>query len=367
MPTRGAKKAKLDPVSAKVKEVLDALQREDCEVGGPPTWLEGLVAAFPLAMGLEAAKDERHAYQEKLGNMVLEILQVTKAKFEESHKAARDEHAAAEAVKSSKEAAVTEAENSLADQQKAESEAHEAYKSSSAAVTEAQKNLKEATSVVESFDSIQLEKAKDRAEYGSALETEFQSLKAGTVEASTTEKKASFSTVKTVLQKAGVDKALILAAEPALIKATDARGVFDNTVVEQVETALKAQVDSLTEEVNNGDTIKASKVAEKEAAQAALTAAEATKDENLNKASEAEAKTKELKANLKDAKESLKEQEKVVRDVDVKAFYQESHAENFRDAVLAFEFLRDRVSAIPEVEAAKVAAMETDEVNAVVA
>lgn len=179
---RAGKRGKLDPASAKVKEVLDALQREDCDVGGTPDYLQGLVAAFPLAMGFEAPKDDRHAYQEKVGKMVLEILQANETKFQESHKAAKDELAEAQAVKSSKEAAVTDTETALADQQKAESEAHEAHKSSKTAVTEAKKKLEEATSEVDNFDEDLLAKAKDRAEYGSALETEFASLKAGTVE-----------------------------------------------------------------------------------------------------------------------------------------------------------------------------------------
>merc|ERR1719235_2763926 len=133
-------------------------------------------------MGLDAAKDERHAYQERVGGMVLEILKANKDKFEKSHQAAKDEHAAAEALKSSKEAAVTQAEAALADQQKAESEARDARTHSSEAVSEAKKKLGEATSEVDTFDDTLIAKGKDRAEFGSALETEFASLKAGTVE-----------------------------------------------------------------------------------------------------------------------------------------------------------------------------------------
>lgn len=364
---RAGKRGKLDPASAKVKEVLDALQREDCDVGGTPDYLQGLVAAFPLAMGFEAPKDDRHAYQEKVGKMVLEILQANETKFQESHKAAKDELAEAQAVKSSKEAAVTDTETALADQQKAESEAHEAHKSSKTAVTEAKKKLEEATSEVDNFDEDLLAKAKDRAEYGSALETEFASLKAGTVE-DAKDRKTFMSTVKSVLQKIGVEKAMILSAEPALAKApADTRGTFDVTVVEQVENALRAKVDSLQEDLDNGEKVKASKVVEKEAAEAALTAAEAKVVEKQSMASDADAKTKELKTALKDAKESLKEQEKIVKDLDVKAFYQECHVGNFHDAIEAWQFLHDRESAVLEEEAAKVSAMETDEVVATAA
>merc|ERR1719217_818234 len=146
-------------------------------------------------------------------------------------------------------------------------------------------------------------KAKERAEFGSALETEFASLKNGTVE-DTKEKKSLLSTVNAVLDRLGVDKALISAAAPALTKAPAGRGGFDNTVVEQVEAALKGKVDSLAEDLNNGETTKASKMA-----------AQASAQEELK---EAEAQTKQSKAALKQAKDSLKEQEKVVADLDIK-------------------------------------------------
>jgi len=368
-PARAGKKAKLDPVSAKVKEVLDALERDDCEVS-PPTFREGLIAAFPLAMGVGCAKDERHSYQEKLGNVVLEIFQTTKAKFEETHKAAKEEHAAADAVKSSKEGTVAAAEATLEEHKKAESDARDTHLSSSDAVTDARKKLEAASSEVETFDATQLQKAKERAEFGSALETEFATLKDGTVE-DAKEKKALFSTLSKVMEKIGVDKALISAALPALSKAASARGSFDVTVVEQVETALRARVDSLQEELNNGETVKAGKVAEQAVAQEVLNAAEVKLTEDQSKETEAEAQTKESKNALKQAKDDLKEQEKIVADLDIKAYYQESHLCNFQDAIAALEVLRDRESTVPEAEAEKVLATEAaitmDEINVVAA
>jgi len=364
---RAGKKAKLDPVSAKVKEVMDAFQRDDCEVAGMPEFMEGLVAAFPLAMGFGAAKDERHEYQEKVGNIVLQFLQTTEAKFQESHKAAKAEHSSAEALKSTKETEVTSAETALEEHKKVESEARDNKVSSSTSVKEGKKTLEAATFEVENFDATQLAKAKDRAEYGSALETEFASLKNGTVE-DAKEKKSLLSTVNAVLDKLGVDKALISAASPALTKAPSGRGPFDNTVVEQVENALKSKVDSLQEDLNNGETTKASKMAAQAAAQEELKAAEAKLSEDESKVSEAEAQTKESKNALKQAKDSLKEQEKIVADLDIKAFYQQTHLENFREAIVAFEFLRDRESTVPEAEAEaeaeKAVAME-DEANTI--
>lgn len=364
--TRPVKKAKLDPVSAKVKEVLDALERDDCEVGGTPSFREGLIAAFPFAMGLGSAKDERHSFQEKLGSIVLEIFQTTEAKFQESHKAAKDEHAAADAVKSSKQAAVAAAESALEEHKKAESDARDNQLSSSDAVSDAQKKLEAASSEVETFDATQLEKAKKRAEYGSALETEFATLKDGTVEDGK-ERKALLSTLNAVLQKIGVDKALISAASPAFSKVAGARGSFDVTVVEQVEAALRARVDSLAEDLNNGETVKAAKVADQAAAQEALNAAEAKLAEDQSKVSGAEDQTKESKAALKQAKDDLKEQEKLVADLDIKAYCQESHLCNFRDAIAAVQSLRDRESTVPETETEKVLATEAsitmDEIN----
>lgn len=365
--TKAVKRAKLDPVSAKVKDVLDALQRDDCEVHSS-SFREGLIAAFPLAMGLGSAKDERHAYQDKVGSIVLEILQTTEAKFKESHKVAKDEHAAADTVKSSKEAAVTAAEAALEERTKLESDAHDLHLSSADAVTDAQKKLDEATSEVDNFDTVRLEQGKERSEVGSALETELAALKNGTVE-DTKEKKALLSTLNAALHKIGADKSIALAAAPALTKAPSARGPFDTTVVEQVESALQTRVNSLDEQINNGDAIKASKVAAQAAAEEALAAAKAKVAEAQTKASEAETQTKEAKAALKQAKDALKEQEKLVADLDVKAYYQETYFSFFSEAIAALNFLQDRMSTVPETEAEKVAteAVTMDEVNVVVA
>jgi hypothetical protein len=366
--TRGGKKAKLDPVSAKVKEIVDALERDDCEVGGPPSFREGLVAAFPSAMGLGAAKDERHAYQDKVGDIVLEILQTTQAKFQASHKAVEAEFAAAEGVKATKGAELTAAEAALEESTKKESEARDTHLSSVDAVTDAQKKLDEASSEVDSFDANQLEKGKERAEIGSALEAELAALKNGTVE-DAKEKKTLLSTVNAALVKVGVDKALISAAAPALTKAPSSRGPFDTTVVDQVESALKTHADSLQQDLDNGDSVKAMKVAAQTAAKEALTAAETKEAEDKVKVSEAETQTKDSKAALKQAKESLKEQEKLAHDVGIKVFYEETHLANFTDAIKALEFLQGRESTSPEAEPEKV--LEADvtmgEVNAVVA
>jgi len=364
--TRAVKKAKLDPVSAKVKEVLDALQRDDCEVGSVPIFREGLMAGFPLAMGLGAAKDERHSYQEQLGNIVLEILQATASKFQESYEAAKGEHAAAGEVESSKAAAVAAAEAALEEHKKVESEAGDTYSSSLDGAMQGRKTLEKASSEVDNFDATQMTKAKERAEYGSALETEFAALKNGAVE-DAKEKKALLSTVIAVLQKLGVDTGMVSAATPALTKDATVRGSFDITVVQQVEAALKFRVDSLAEELNDGEAVKASKVAAQAAAQEALTAAEAKVAADETKVSEAVAQTKESKIALKQAKDSLKEQEKIVADLDIKAFYQEAHLGSFREAIVALEFLQRRESAAPEPDADKVVALEAMEEAYVVA
>eukprot|EP00746_Dinoflagellata_sp_MGD_P160576 gnl/MRDRNA2_/MRDRNA2_87411_c0_seq1.p1 gnl/MRDRNA2_/MRDRNA2_87411_c0~~gnl/MRDRNA2_/MRDRNA2_87411_c0_seq1.p1 ORF type:complete len:376 (+),score=129.08 gnl/MRDRNA2_/MRDRNA2_87411_c0_seq1:81-1208(+) len=364
--TRGVKKAKLDPVSAKVKEVLDALERDDCEVHSQ-SFREGLIAAFPLAMGLGSAKDERHSYQEKVGSIVLEILQTAEAKYQESYKVARAAHAAAVEVKSAKEAAVTASEAALEESTKLASDARDTHLSSADAVTEAQKKLDEASSEVENFDATQLEKGKERAEVGSALETELKALKEGTVE-DAKEKKSLQSVVNAALNKIGVDKALIQAAPAALSKAVSSRGSFDNTVVEQVEAALQARVNALDEDINNGPAVKESKLASQTAAQEALAAAEAKVAEDQTKSSEADTQVKEAKTALKQAKDALKEQEKAVADLDVKAYYEETYLSNFTEAIAALKFLEDRMSTVPEAETEKVQtsiAMETD--NGVVA
>jgi len=111
-------------------------------------------------------------------------------------------------------------------------------------------------------------------------------------------------------------------------------------------------------------------VAEQTTAQGVLATTEAKMAENHTAVTEAATKTKEFETAVVQAKAILTEQEGVVSDMETKGFIEKCHLESFQEALQAFEFLRERVSTVPEVEAEKMVVMETsitmDEVNLVV-
>lgn len=358
---RAGKRAKLDPVSAKVKEVLDALSREDCELMEPATYREGILAAVPLAIGLGAAKDERHAYQEQVAQIVFETLKATEEKFEKSLAAAKDELSAAQSSQAAKETSLTRAQGALEEQKKMAQEAQDALTVSQEALMQATTNLKEISKAVDNFDIVQQGKEQEHAELSSAFESVFEKLKTGTWE-DAMEKKSVLSQLSLVLKKFDVDQSLRSAAPSAMSKNPADRGDFDNMVVDQIQESLKARVESLAADVSNGETLKSAKVTEQTEAQETLDTSTATVEANKAAVVSAEEKIVELEATLTQAKVDLKEQSKIVGDVDVKTFYEQSHLENFKEALQALEFLRERTSTPPEGEALmeleKVAAMD---------
>jgi len=367
---RAGKRAKLDPVSAKVKEVVDALSREDCELKGPAIWREGILAALPLAIGLDAAKDERHAYQDQVAQIAFEVLKATEEKFEKSLAAAKEELCAAQSSQATKEESLKEAEGALEEQKKMAQEAEVTLTESQEALMQATTKLKEISQAVENFDVIQQGKEQEHAELSSAFETVFEKLKTGTWE-DAMEKKSVLSQLSLVLKKLEVDQGLRSAAPPALSKAPAERGDFDNMVVDQIQESLKTRVESLAADVSNGETLKSAKVTEQTEAEETLGTSQATVEANNAAVVLAKEKIVEIEATLTRAKADLKEQSKIVADVDVKTFYEQSHLECFQESLQALEFLCERISTPPEaaMELEKVAAMDTsvaiDEANLV--
>merc|ERR1712224_552184 len=103
------------------------------------------------------------------------------------------------------------------------------------------------------------------------------------------------------------DESLLSAMGPALTKTPTDRGEFDHMVVTQIEDAMKQHVASLEGELNNGVATKAQKASEKDAMQAVLDAAEATR----------EASKEAVKF---ERKESCSKQEEVLSELNIKVF-----------------------------------------------
>merc|ERR1712224_491277 len=108
------------------------------------------------------------------------------------------------------------------------------------------------------------------------------------------------------------DESLLSAMGPALTKTPTDRGEFDHMVVTQIEDAMKQHVASLEGELNNGVATKAQKVSEKDAMQAVLDAAEATRGASKEAVKSAEGKVAELEAEKLQRKESCSKQEEVL-------------------------------------------------------
>merc|ERR1719281_953067 len=116
---------------------------------------------------------------------------------------------------------------------------------------------------------------------------------------------------------------------------------------------MKQHVASLEGELNNGVATKAQKVSEKDAMQAVLDAAEATREASKEAVKSAEGKVAELEAEKLQRKESCSKQEEVLSELNIKVFTEQCALDFCGETLKTFAFLRDQVAAAPEPEKEK--------------
>lgn len=346
---KAPKKLKLDPVTVKVNEVLDALSKDECEVPGPPSCREGLLAAVPHALGLGAAIDERHVFQTSVARMVGDILNASEVKLQQILKEAKENHEASKTEQVSRDAALEDTQHRLATQHTEVKERKDRLLADIVAEKETKKALEAATSEVTNFDTLQLAKVSHRDELGAVLRENFEALRSGEF-ANPRDEHVHLNKLTAMLKKLNIDKSLENAIPAALAKKPIDRGGFDETVVSQVHDALKENLETLENELGNGEALKKQKESELSAAQASRANAEKERMSSQEAVTAAEETCSELQAEVKRAQHSTEEQKEAVSDLEIRVFIENVKLESLQSAIQAFAFLRDRVADTPAPE-----------------
>jgi len=302
---KAAKKPKLDPITEKIEQVLDALRMQECEVPEPRTCLDSFLGAVPYALGHGAASNERHEYQTSVANMVGEILSATEVSWQQRVKQAKDNHEAAKNEEASQDAILEVVQSRFSGQRTKVEEVKNQVQADIKAETDAKKVLAQATWEVNNFDSMQSAKAAQRDEITEVLQNDFEKLKVAEY-ASSQDERVHLKKLMKILADLSPDKSLLSALPDALKKKPNDRGTFDNMVVSQAHDSLKAKLEVLEGELGKGEALKAEKQSEMQSAQAALAAAQETRAASEETLKEAEQKCSELEADENSMTESLK-------------------------------------------------------------
>mmetsp|Transcript_35182 Transcript_35182/g.74875 ORF Transcript_35182/g.74875 Transcript_35182/m.74875 type:complete len:366 (-) Transcript_35182:98-1195(-) len=328
------KKAKVDP---NCRGVLEALRMTEL----PPSVKDMLEATAPKAF--ETASEERHFTQKAIVNMIGDAVEGVVAKFQEGVSAAAKEVEASEEKRASlaqveekHTTAVTEALEKSNAAKSLLKELKEGLAAAKAALIESQE--------AQTKGDADLNKAKeDKASLESLMSSSLTPILEGSGDLA-----EHFQKIKTpFLEGLALDASLRDALPSSCQKKADARGGFDNMVLQQMRIHFEERFQSLRSTVEAGEPAaqeRASLVATKEAE-----VAEATKkvEEAARAVEEAENVGTVAAAQLDEAQAALKDH-MVKHNELVKLMEQKSEElENFKDYnVACFELLKTK-SATP--------------------
>jgi len=334
-----SKRLKTDPVALKIDIVKDALENKAYEtphIQNAASVREMLIAGATET--LRARKENRHPFQEKMSDVIKEVLGAMQTALEES--LAEKKEGAAEAT--------GQAAKLEADKEKAKAELA-AKKDDLAAKNEAENNARKAHE-----DAVKAEKDAETAVTDSQkaknAEVAFQeqtvriynenfvALKDNPPEA-TKERKKLLKDLEPQLKKMDVDASLLVSTPTALLKNLDDRQEFDKMVISQIQAMFeKLQQNAPTTlqaahtKIADSETAKTTKAAETAAAQAALSAAEEA-------ASAAAQEKKDLEKKVKDAGKAISDHAKASKSVFDAVKKAEDKLGGFGEVMSAFNFL----------------------------
>jgi len=213
---------------------------------------------------LAVPKEERHAFQDKVIEMVREVLDGLKAAAQSKLDAAEEKLETRCRESEQHQIAVDAAATMLAERTKmaaaADSE-HAERVSACVTVKQLLASAKQEESTGNAGMAVTEEK-KQKLE--SVLETVFGPLKNG--ELSTVKVQDGMKTIQTLAKDLGLDASLLQTVPAVFAKAPCERGSFDNVVIVQIEAEFQKCMVAFTDELVNGEPAKKERAAKVEAA-----------------------------------------------------------------------------------------------------
>lgn len=334
------KKAKVvDPAVGTCKEISAAVLEAE---GFPADVLRMLSGA--VQDSLIPVKEERHAFQEKMIDMLQEVIATLEA--------------AAAGKVATLEVKVGETDNEKASREAAAAAAVQDSIEKAAAVEAAQAALTAATSEVASAEqdkaTAEKEQKQGDIEYNSAADQKARLETASSGDYATLKEGTAPATAKLIkgILKLGKDlhwdANMLTAGEQSLAKTQENRGSFDALVIQQLDDAFASGIAKFTDILNNGESAKAERAQKVETSTLAAQAAHEREGERKAELAAAQTALKEAETHVKASNKAVKDFDKDMKQVAVDLKAAKEHHEERQNITKSFRELVDRSAEVPE-------------------
>mmetsp|Transcript_59253 Transcript_59253/g.141200 ORF Transcript_59253/g.141200 Transcript_59253/m.141200 type:complete len:530 (+) Transcript_59253:72-1661(+) len=271
MAGRPAKKAKVvDPTPSKVKCVVGAIDL--AQKSGVSAEVCQMVSQM-AKKALPVAKEERHAFQGEAFSMVEKMLAEAHEGLKKEFASAGELIANADTVKAARDAKVKETEAQLETAKEAKTKTQETSLEKTAALKASHEPLHSVQAAQKEGDAeaVALEKEKK------ALEESIKELPSLKEQGSV--KARPMHALTKALAKAGLEDSLVETVHLPLQKKPEARGSFDNLVLEKLSEAVDARLAEMAKAIEDAGPARAARAEKVAEAQAAFDAAKAASEE----------------------------------------------------------------------------------------
>jgi hypothetical protein len=265
-------------------------------------------AAKTLAMSagpcMLAFKDERHAYQASMVEMIGEALSAMEAALLTGINEQQAKVDGADAAKAAREAAVASAESSVQELESGTGEAQTALTAAAERLAASEKAVKLAENGQASIDNAIATATKKKENLESALNRHLLPLRDGAV--TNFCRKSYCSRLVKVGSDYGFEKSMLAAFRLAVMTSAASRGPFDDLAMAQFEARCNKFVGELSTTIEEAVTLKAERDAAVEATKTAANAAREAKEQSNSARKEANKALAKGQQALQAAKDFLK-------------------------------------------------------------
>jgi len=339
---KSAKRAKVatTPADKKFNIVMGALANEETVVPGPESCRAMLIAVATAA--LKIPKDERHADQDAVHTMLVEIFDAEKSRWESRVADANSilEKATAERIEKMSAKDAVDAE--LKAQKDVVSEGMEAQSKAMEVVEECKEELSTAQALRRDAEAEKEISVKTR-EYGLAIQATIESLKQGLFE-NPKELKGHITDVCMLFESLGTEEGLVKTLPQILRRKPEERGSFDELALQQLDVYLNNHLSAVSDKIEAADAIVADHAVAATAWEAAVEVAEDKKRERDEALHAASAQQDQLQESLISARKLLKEYTAAVKTRGADLATEQFGLQSVEDVHEALEFLKEYVA-----------------------
>jgi len=340
------KKAKvtMTPVEKKFNAVMGALTNEETVVPGPESCRAMLAAAASTA--LKVPKDSRHADQEAVFGMLMEIFDAEVRRWEDRVADATNNLEKATAERTEKMNLKDAAESELKIQKDVVRGKMEAQSKAIEVVEESKEELSRAQSLHADAEAAKDHLAKTQG-HDLAIQEIIKGLKEGIYE-NPKELKKHITAVSELLVSLGIEEALVKTLPQILRRKPLERGSFDDMALQQLDSYLNDHLSSLGSKIEAADVIVMEHAAAITAWEAVVEVAEEKKYDSDEALKTTEAQQEQVQGTLTCARKVLKESTTIVKSRGSELASEEWGLDSIKEVREALEFLREFVTPPPE-------------------